>query len=276
MTAVDEAILPGADLTDADLLALVRELAAQPVERQRYGSLPPRRALAGGPGDQPIPAGVQNPFWEIVREIPGEQDFLGRGFEANAFWTDYSRDVMNRAYRAGLERSALCARYSWSIPSPGDVTWLAGQLDGQGVVEIGAGSGYWAWQLRQAGVDVVAYDPHPPGPENKFNQHRLYTDVLVGDDSAAANHPDRALMLCWPSYEDPFAKQALHAYQGDTVIYIGEGEGGCCADDRFHRILDRDFGEPEYSPWHVNWFGIHCYLRVSRRKAPETVTEEEV
>lgn len=267
MTTVDEA-MPGADLTDADLLALARWLAGQPREGGPLSRFTRHRhALAGSLGDQAVPDGVDNPLWEIVRMLPGEQDFLGRGFEVNSYWVDYARDVMKRAHDAGLMREALCARFTWSIPSPGDITWLAGQLGGQGVVEIGAGSGYWAWQLAQAGVDVVAYDPHPPGPGNNFNRHRLYADVQIGDHEAAASHPDRSLMLCWPSCEDPFAKQALHAYQGDTVIYIGEGEGGCCADDEFHVALERDFGEPEYSPWHVNFYGIHCYLTVRRRKA---------
>jgi hypothetical protein len=144
--------------------------------------------------------------------------------------------------------------------------WLAKTLNGQGVVEIGAGSGYWAWQLTQAGVDVAAYDPQRPGPNNQFNQHRLYHPVAEGDHEKAAEHPDRALMLCWPSYGAPFAKQALHTYQGDTLVYVGESEGGCCADDRFHRILRRDFAEADESPFHVTFWGIHCALTVWRRK----------
>ena len=79
---------------------------------------------------------------------------------------------------------------------------------------------------------------------------------------------DHALMLCWPSYCDPFAKQALHHYRGDTVIYIGESAGGCCADDRFHRILRRDFEHAGSSPKHVTYWGIHCDLSIWRRKAP--------
>lgn len=269
MTTLDEAtpVLPGADLTDTDLIALVQELAAHPVERLRYGSLPPRLALAGGPGDQPVPDGVQNPFWQIVRHIPGERDFLGRGFEVNGYWIDYPREVMDRAHAAGLNREALCSRYSWSIPSPGDIAWITQQLDGRAVVEIGAGSGYWAWQLTQAGVDVAAYDPQRAGEGNGFAKYRAYHPVTIGDHENAAGHGDRALMLCWPSYGAPFAKQALHRYAGDTVIYIGEGEGGCCADDRFHRILRRDFDELGYSPFHVNWYGIHCYVTAWRRKA---------
>jgi hypothetical protein len=133
-------------------------------------------------------------------------------------------------------------------------------------VEIGAGSGYWAWQLGQAGVDVTAYDPVPPGPDNDFNSHKLYHPVTTGDHQAAALHPDRALMLCWPSYGASFAKQALHAYQGDTLIYIGEGVGGCCADHRFFSNVDRDWVRIAKAPHHVTYWGIHCELTIYRRK----------
>jgi hypothetical protein len=31
------------------------------------------------------------------------------------------------------------------------------------IVQMGAGTGYWAGLLQQAGVDIVTYDLHPPG-----------------------------------------------------------------------------------------------------------------
>jgi hypothetical protein len=253
-------------LTDDEMITLVRELAATP-QRERFGSLPAYRPIAGSEQDQHVPDGASNPYWEIVRLIPGEPGFRGHRIEPEAHWAHSGdRTAMSRAYAAGLDRQSLCARYSWSIPSPGDIAWIAQLLDGRAVVEIGAGSGYWAWQLAQAGVPVAAYDPHPPGPENKFVTHRTYHPVLAGDHTAAANHPDRALMLCWPAYGDPYAKQALHAYRGDLLIYIGEGPGGCCADDRFHSILERDFEEIGSSPFHVTYWGIHCGLTAYRRR----------
>jgi hypothetical protein len=164
----------------------------------------------------------------------------------------------------------LCARYAWSIPSPGDMVWLARILDGRGVVEIGAGSGYWAWQMVQVGIDVVAYDPHPPSPENKYATDRLYFPVEIGDEHVAANHPDRALLLCWPSYDSGFAASALKAYRGDTLVFVGEGHGGCTADDEFFELLDEGWDETSISPMHVSYWGIHCsataYVRRTTRE----------
>lgn len=258
-------------LTDQQMIDLARELSQAPprtdVKLSVYSN--PTQTIAGSPQDQTPPDSVENPLWQIVRWMPARPRWgAGSRLGPDGHWALTLNDEnLRRAYAAGLGRMELCARYSWSIPSPGDIAWLADTLDGRGVVEIGAGSGYWAWQLAQAGVPVAAYDPHPPGPENNFNQHRLYHPVMGGDHEKAADHPDRALMLCWPSYGSPFAKQALHHYAGDMVIYIGEGEGGCCADDRFHRILARDYEETGRSPFHVTYWGIHCELTVWRRRS---------
>lgn len=42
--------------------------------------------------------------------------------------------------------------------------FLASLRLGYPVVEMGAGTGYWAALLQQRGVDVVALDRHPPEP----------------------------------------------------------------------------------------------------------------
>jgi hypothetical protein len=80
------------------------------------------------------------------------------------------------------------------------------------------------------------------------------------------HHPDRALFLCWPSFDDPWAAQALACYAGDLLIYAGEGEGGCTADDEFFKLLEAEWDELEYSPRHVTYRGIHDYLTAYRRK----------
>jgi hypothetical protein len=69
-----------------------------------------------------------------------------------------------------------------------------------------------------------------------------FTHVEQGDAAAASRHSDRALMLCWPPKELPcaacqqqgreqdsrglfLASDALSAYRGDVLIYVGEWEG---------------------------------------------------
>lgn len=123
------------------------------------------------------------------------------------------------------------------------------------IVEVGAGRAYWAHLLRKRGVRVEAYEPAEWGWSWAETVRRM---------------PDQwrrtpALMFCWPSYDEPWPASYLRRYKGDTVIYIGEGDGGCTGDDRFHRLLDRYYETAA----HVNipqWDGIHDVLTIWRRK----------
>jgi hypothetical protein len=250
-------------LDTTTVLADLTEFWANP-EPGILGRIPSRK-IAGSDWDQQVPEGTENPYWEIVRQIPLE-DGLSFGPsrpEPSSFVVTGQPPVA----RALVNRNALCGTFSWSIPSPGDMTWMRQILGGRGVVEAGAGSGYWAWQMRQAGIDAVAYEPADPA-DNKY-VHREWTALLRDGHQAPQHHPDRALFLCWPSYDEPWAAHALSCYSGDLLIYCGEGWGGCCADDGFFKLIDAEWEEIGSSPAHVSFWGIHCYLTAYRRKETE-------
>ena len=51
--------------------------------------------------------------------------------------------------------------YAWAVPSLEALEMIQRSVDHnglQGVIEIGAGTGYWAMQLQRRGIDVVAFD----------------------------------------------------------------------------------------------------------------------
>jgi hypothetical protein len=237
--------------------------------QRRFSSsiLPPYRPIAGSEQDQTVPDGISNPLWEAVRWMPAEPYWhdaseLQPSFAAGAF----DRTTVLELDQIGASRHHLVTDYSWSIMTPGDVAWMSEQLDGRSVVEIGAGTGYWAWQLEQAGVDVAAYDPHPPAEDNKYCKTETYTTVLQDDASAVKHHQDRALLMVWPPYEGEHARHALSVYEGDLLIYAGEGYGGCTADEGFYELLDAEWDEVSVAPKHVTWWGIHCQLAAYARK----------
>lgn len=159
------------------------------------------------------------------------------------------------------ERKKFVRKYAWAVPNMAAINEIA--RHGK-VVEIGAGSGYWAYLLREHGVDVVAYDEKPY--ENKWCNN-IWTDVVEGDATAAAAHPNRALFLCWPPYDSPMAYEALRAHMdagGQKLIYVGEGVGGCTGDDLFHELIDESFNLKTtiYIP---QWYGLHDTLSVFTR-----------
>lgn len=213
--------------------------------------------IAGSPQDQLTPTGVDNPYWEVVRQMPA----------ATGSWGELNRRLAPCFYAPDcmVGRETLVSTYAWAIPTPGDIAWLAEELDGRGVVEVGAGAGYWAWQLTQAGVDVAAYDPHGTVGNQYVSAAKPYHPVQPGDATAAGKHPDWALMMSWPSYDNPWAAEALSCYQGDTLVYAGEGPGGACADDVFFAILEEKWEYVGSSPRHVTFQGIHCDLQIFRR-----------
>lgn len=137
--------------------------------------------------------------------------------------------------------AALTARYAFAIPTDRALATI--QLHSpHGVVEIGAGTGYWASLLHGLGVPVVAYDLAPPmSPDNKwFHSSAAWCDVLQGDETAVDQHAERTLLLVWPTRDEVWPAQALtrfHAVGGRTVVYVGEGPGDKTGDLRFHALL---------------------------------------
>jgi hypothetical protein len=127
---------------------------------------------------------------------------------------------------SGDEREAprldLAQRYSYVFPDAHLVNAL-GELGP--LVEMGAGTGYWAGQLRARGADVVAFDQAPPDGDAPNRYHRrtpTWTHVLQGDQTVLTEHADRALFLCWPPLFSSLG-DCLQFYEGDTVACIGDG-----------------------------------------------------
>lgn len=134
--------------------------------------------------------------------------------------------------------------YSWAVPTEQALGTIAVHSPG-GVVEVGAGGGYWAMELRDRGVDVVAVDPEPPGPEVEnpsWHDGRAWTPVEAGDHTVAGLYPERTLLLCWPTDGEPWAGEAVNRYiaaGGRTVAYVGEPAGGHTGDEGMHQAFAR-------------------------------------
>jgi hypothetical protein len=132
------------------------------------------------------------------------------------------------------------------------------------ILEVGAGSGYWAYELAKAGVDVIATDPQNFSKWRLWGE-RLYCEVQnMSGERAVQKFPDRTLLLVWPSYEDPWANNTLQAFKGEKVIYVGEGHGGCTANDAFHDCLAKNFERVEEIRI-PQFYGIHDTLEVWQR-----------
>lgn len=147
-------------------------------------------------------------------------------------------------WRAGATTEgpdAWQARFGFAVPDDRALDLIARHSPG-GVVEIGAGTGYWARLLADRGVDVVAYDiAPPPAPDNSwFAGQQPWHPVIAADERIVTRHADRTLLLVWPTRDEDWAADAalLHLEGGGRrLVYVGEPPGGRSGDARLHAVL---------------------------------------
>ena len=93
------------------------------------------------------------------------------------------------------------------------------------IVEVGAGTGYWAWELRLAGLDIVPTDPLP---KHSFGKSAPWTQILrLTGPQAAKQYPSRNLLICWPDFNKTWPEETIKQFTGEYVLYAGEPEVGC-------------------------------------------------
>jgi len=183
-------------------------------------------------------------------------------------------------------RGELVRKYAWAIPNQEALATLA---KFQPLVEIGAGTGYWAYELRKRGVKIDAYDQFPANGDDWTEEeeslaskasdeadkvigknwyHKGYpswTEVLPGTpDILKTYSPEWNLFLCWPPMTD-MAAYALGYHRGEYIVYVGEDSGGCSANSMFWRLLRRLYDHVE-SVAIPQWWGLHDGLDVYKKK----------
>jgi hypothetical protein len=137
----------------------------------------------------------------------------------------------------------LAQRYAYVFPSESALAMLA---DLGPLIEIGAGTGYWARQLRSIGVDVVALDQAPVDGERVNRYHprsEPWSHVEQGDQTALSGHADRGLFLCWPPLFSSLG-DCLTYYCGDTVAYIGDEGYRTATLDQLHESFTKVAAAP--------------------------------
>lgn len=200
----------------------------------------------------------QNPYWDIVAPSVSEQD--GRRV------ADGGR--RQGSARLGFAQTILQAVYAYAIPSPETIKWMREFCGDRGVVELGAGRGYWAAQLAAAGLEVDAYDSEPPDATENVSfpgaSGQRDTWHRVGDLESFAERveqrSDHVLFLCWPpGWGNTMASTALAEFShagGQRLVYVGEPKGGKTGDDAFFDGLASDWKLESEDPQYVSWWNL--------------------
>jgi len=152
-------------------------------------------------------------------------------------------------------RNRFIGNFAWATPSPEAIAAIKTFAHNDTILEINAGSGLWARLLHDEGAKIIATDLKPHEyPRRHFNVRKM--DHAKSIERYGSNC--KVLMTVWPNYSENYAAEALKAFQGNRVVYVGEYQG-CTADDEFHDILSKE--------WHEGvcikipqWWGLHDYL----------------
>ncbi|MFX1709038.1 hypothetical protein PV783_34040 [Chitinophaga sp. CC14] len=188
--------------------------------------------------------GINNPYWYELRDLLLQIGVI----EIEAFTFETYLSITTA-------RNQTVNKFSWSIPNL-DIVQLAADHLGTRIVEMGAGSGYWAWLFSQMGREVIAFDKRP--------WDIRYHPVHYGTPDILTKYHDHSLFLCWPPALDPMATDCLHYYTGNKLAFIGY-DTHLTGDDEFHEILKNDW---TLLSCHINkdWLNLKDTLYLYIRK----------
>jgi hypothetical protein len=173
--------------------------------------------------------------------------------------------MLPNSYNWTDDRHRLVHKYAWAIPNMEAIDAIVHYSP---IIEIGAGAGYWAYLIEQAGGKVSCYDKTPLGraKENPYGHRHTFHHVYRGNESAIKQkrYQNHTLFLCWPPYNTPMAMSCLQNYKGEYLIYVGETNGGCNGDPSFWGAIQNEW--EELKTVHIpQWEGIHDELVIYRR-----------
>ncbi|OBJ27708.1 hypothetical protein A5621_26155 [Mycobacterium colombiense] len=86
------------------------------------------------------------------------------------------------------------------------------------------------------------------------------------DPIAGTGYPDRTLFPSWPPHDQDVGARILLAYNGNRLIYVGDGRGGGTG-DQMHQILETQWAEVD-SRQPVLWWGQRDRVTAYERGCP--------
>ncbi|MCC7527178.1 MAG: hypothetical protein IT342_01575, partial [Candidatus Melainabacteria bacterium] len=173
-------------------------------------------------------AGIDNSFVDAIASTPFSPDFSAQ---------------MD-------QRIGLAMDHSWAMPDRASLSAIYDFAGENGVVEVGAGKGVWAGALRKMGLSVSAYDINANNvQDNPYHRGESVSTVEQGGVEKAGEHPNKTLLLSWPTPGEPMGADALKAYTeagGTRLAFIGErptpgGDNFNTGDKQFHEALNKDW-----------------------------------
>ena len=162
----------------------------------------------------------------------------------------------------GLRRKYV-SMLTWSTPTSQTLVAVADYLkDKYGpvvrVLSVGCGQALPETFLHVVtGLDVVLTD--------LISTWEMVEALSASDAVQKYGGNIRVLYLSWPEFGAAWAQECVVIGQFEVVIYVGEGMGGCTADDAFHQHMEACYTLMRTLPC-KNWAGIRERVFVYERR----------
>lgn len=176
----------------------------------------------------------------------GDNDFLSLGMSIieNGLLPEDKIEELGKFYYSATMFSArqiVIQEYGYPLLNNKFLNDFATILKNDKVLDVGAGSGFLAKQLNARGINITAIDKYQSNNNYGFTTpyFKIYEDDGVNHLKNSGIMYD-TIILSWPPYDTDMAYKILEALvPGQRLIYIGEGQGGCTADEAFFKLLQQ-------------------------------------
>ena len=179
---------------------------------------------------------------------------------------DLSEELLN-SMNSGIFRSYAIRYMGYAIITKKFTRGLAKYIGDKKCLEIMAGQGCLSKSLQDEGVDIIVTDNY--SWNGSFNMNDTWIDVEDMDCLEAIRKYGKEVsyILCsWIPYKSQIGYEALKLMNEINpeckMIVLGEGLGGCTADDLFFQHLERVDEDEEFLNHFRKWGGIYDYASI--------------
>ena len=114
-------------------------------------------------------------------------------------------------------RRELIAKYGFAVPT-NEALDAVGRCSPSGVVEVGAGTGYWAHLLQQRGVDVAAFDIEPGSFISQIQSGVQVRHAFIGIVKAPFMAIIIGIIACVEGFRVRGSAESLGAHTTSSVV----------------------------------------------------------
>ena len=204
----------------------------------------------------------QNYLDEILENIPREFVYsytdvvLGHIPYEDVFNVDTKIKAFN--LQNEFIQKGMYAVITWQLVKP-----LAKWISSRKCLEVMSGRGWLTLALRSQGVNIIATDDYSWADNMQWGESVTEVEKLDSIEAVNKYGKDIEILICaWPYMDDVAFRTmvALHEINPNAlIIYIGEFDGGCTADDSFHEHFQiiRDDNFNRAADMYQRWPSLH-------------------